>query len=338
MMHIPIDTTRSLPIYQQVAAQLTADIQQGLLPVGTKLPTVRALAVENGLAVGTVRQAYDALMRQGFIVMNQGRGTFVRSTTPLGSISDRSGGGAPASRKQQALLTIDRALGEILDLGISPREARIFFDLKLRELEGTGPTVKIALIDCSPEALAQITAQMAPLTKVEVTRFLLDDIFANPARLGPDLDLLVVTSTHAAQLAEFLHADRPLTTIVMTLSTDTVAQLARIPAEAKVGILCRSRRFGEITQRACERYCRLDSPPEVVRWDLDEDASALLARVDTLILPKAYQTLCPPEQLPELQRYLGSGHAVLYHYEMDQGSLLTLTEQVQAVLRARAEA
>lgn len=336
MMHIPIDTNRPLPIYQQVAAQITADIQQGFLPVGTKLPTVRELAEVNGLAVGTVRQAYDALTRQGFIIMTQGRGTFVRSTTPLGV--DRTESGDRASRKQKALLAIDRALGEILDIGISPREARIFFDLKLRELEGRGPTVKIGLIDCSPEALVQISAQMRPLTNVEITRVLLDDVLARPERLGPELDILVATSTHAAQLAEFLDTERPLATVAMTLSNDTAAALARIPKDAKVGILCKSKRFGEIIQRAVDRYCELETPPALCRWDLGDTARPLLSRVDVLILPKAYQTLCPPEELQALEQYLGCGRSILYHFEMDQGSLLSLTEQVGQVLKMRAEA
>jgi len=325
-----------LPIYQQVAAQLTADIQQGTLPVGTKLPTVRALAEANGLAVGTVRQAYDTLVRQGFIVMNQGRGTFVRSTTPLGSVVNPER--TPASRKQTALLAIDRALGEIMDLGISPREARIFFDLKLRELEGAGPTVKIGLIDCNPEALAQIRSQMAPLSKVEITSYLIDDLFENPARLGPEFDLLVVTSTHAAQLAEFLNTERPFVSVVMSLSTDTVAQLARIPRTAKVGILCQSQRFSEIIERACGRFCELDTPPQLARWNSGEETAALLERIDTLILPKSYQSLCPPEMLSFVQRFIARGNSVLYHFEMDQGSLFSLTEQVEQALRGRVEA
>jgi len=337
MIYISIDTSRPSPLYQQVAAQLTADIQQGILPVGTKLPTVRVLAQENGLAVGTVRQAYDTLVRQGFIVMNQGRGTFVRSTTPLGSISDSASSGAPTSRKQKALMAIDRALGEILDLGISPWETRIFFDLKLRELEASGPTVKIGLIDCNPEALEQLANQVAHLPKVEVSKFLLDDILSAPGHLGLDLDLFVVTSTHMAQVAPLLGPDRLVATVVMTLSTDTVAQLARIPRDAKVGILCKSKRFGEFIQRTTGRYCQLDSSPVMVSWDLHEEAARLLETVDVLILPKAYQTLCPPEELLTLQHFLSSGQTILYHFEMDQGSLLSLNEQIQQLLKSRAE-
>ena len=333
MIHISIDTNRSLPIYQQLAAQITADIQQGALPVGTKLPTVRTLAAENGLAVGTVRQAYDALVRQGYIVMNQGRGTFVRSAVPI----HPGGLRGPGSRKEQALLAIDRALGEILDLGLSPREARIFFDLKLRELEGMGPVVKIGVTDCNPEALAEIKLQIAPLPKVEVFCYPLDDVLVSPAALPSNLDLVVTTATHAAQLTDVLGGAHPTAVVVMSLSLDTAAGLARLRSERKVGILCDSLRFSELIHRACDRYCDLDTPPQVILWGQQANLREALEGLDTLILPTAYKDLCPAPLLEELETYLEQNRSVIYHYEMDQGSLLSLTRQVQELLNAEVE-
>jgi len=335
-MQITIDTKRSLPVYEQIVSQLTADIQQGVLPVGTKLPTVRAMATENGLAIGTVRQAYDTLQRRGFIVMHQGRGTFVRPTAPDGLAPIPASGTGTQSRKQRAIQAVDRALGEILALGLSPQEARIFFDLRLREVEEMGPVIKIGVIDCSPEALLQICSQIAPLPNVEASSYLLDDVLRQPDLLAPDLDLLVITTTHLAPLTERLDTDQPLATVVMSLSSDTVARLARIPRDAQVGILCRSQRFGSLIQRACTRYARLDTPPQVIRWGKHADMSALLQDVDTLILPTAYESLCPPEELAQIEKAMQEGlKTVIYHFEMDQGSLLSLTNRIQQVLNAR---
>jgi len=336
-MQITIDPNRSLPVYEQIVAQLTEDIQQGVLPVGTKLPTVRALAQQNNLAIGTVRQAYDTLQRRGYIVMHQGRGTFVRPTAPerLAPIAAPSAAKGTASRKQRAIQAVDRALGEILALGLSPQEARIFFDLRLREFEDMAPVIKIGLIDCSPEALAEICSQIAPLPHVEATSYLLDDVLRAPDLLAQDLDLLVLTTTHLAPLTERLETDIPLFTVVMTLSTDTAAQLARISTDAKVGILCKSQRFSAIIQRACMRYCRVGTPPRTILWNGGEDVSTALQEVDTLILPTAYETICPPDELPALEEALSRVSSVIYHFEMDRGSLLSLTSQIQQVLDAR---
>jgi len=334
-MQITIDTKRSLPVYEQIVSQLTADIQQGVLPVGTKLPTVRAMARENGLAIGTVRQAYDTLQRRGFIVMHQGRGTFVRPTAPDGLAPVPASGTGTQSRKQRAIQAVDRALGEILALGLSPQEARIFFDLRLREFEEMGPVIKLGVIDCSPEALLQICSQIAPLPNVEATSYLLDDILRQPDLLAPDLDLLVLTTTHLAPLTERLDTDQPLSTVVMSLSPDTAARLARIPRNAQVGILCKSQRFGSLIQRACTRYSRLDTPPQVMRWGRGTDISAFLEDIDTLILPTAYESLCPIDELPQIEEAMKQHKTVIYHFEMDQGSLLSLTNQIQQVLNAR---
>lgn len=339
-MQITIDTKLSLPVYEQIVSQLTADIHQGVLPVGTKLPTVRALASENGLAIGTVRQAYDTLQRRGYIVMYQGRGTFVRPTAPERLAPMQASGSAVGtqSRKQRAIQAVDRALGEILALKFSPQEARIFFDLRLREVEAMEPVIKIGVVDCSPEALAEICSQIAPLPNVEATSYLLDDVLRQSDILAPDLDLLVLTTTHLAQLTERIDTEQLLATVVMTLSSDTVARLARIPQDARVGILCQSRRFGSLIQRACARYSRLDTPPRAMHWGKDADISAFLQDIDTLILPTAYASFCPPEDLPQLEEAMERLKTVIYHFEMDQGSLLSLTARIQQVLDARLEA
>ncbi|MBE7186807.1 MAG: GntR family transcriptional regulator, partial [Jatrophihabitans endophyticus] len=78
-MGIEIDRGSAVPPYEQVRTELTARIRRGELPVGTRLPTVRALADELGLAVNTVARVYRELEAAG-LVRTQGRaGTFVHT-------------------------------------------------------------------------------------------------------------------------------------------------------------------------------------------------------------------------------------------------------------------
>jgi GntR family transcriptional regulator/MocR family aminotransferase len=55
-------------------------IRSGRLPAETRLPSTRALAVDLGLARGTVTDAYDQLAAEGWLVARQGSGTRVTST------------------------------------------------------------------------------------------------------------------------------------------------------------------------------------------------------------------------------------------------------------------
>ncbi len=62
-----------MPPFEQVRAQLAASISAGVLTAGTKLPSVRRLAGDLGLAVNTVARAYRELEAAG-LVETRGRG------------------------------------------------------------------------------------------------------------------------------------------------------------------------------------------------------------------------------------------------------------------------
>lgn len=72
-----IDARDSAAPYEQICRQILAGTTDGTLPIGTKLPTVRALATELGVAPGTVAKAYTQL-EQSAVVEGRGRaGTFI---------------------------------------------------------------------------------------------------------------------------------------------------------------------------------------------------------------------------------------------------------------------
>lgn len=76
-LDLRIDSTDSAASYEQICRQIVSGTNDGSLPVGTKLPTVRALATELGVAPGTVAKAYTHLERAG-VVQGRGRaGTFI---------------------------------------------------------------------------------------------------------------------------------------------------------------------------------------------------------------------------------------------------------------------
>jgi DNA-binding transcriptional regulator YhcF (GntR family) len=75
----PIDTMSAEPPFEQLRVQIATRVADGDLVAGTRLPTVRALAAELGLAANTVAKSYRALESDGVIVTEGRRGTFVAS-------------------------------------------------------------------------------------------------------------------------------------------------------------------------------------------------------------------------------------------------------------------
>ena len=77
MIALRIDPQDPTPAYEQLRRQIAAPIASGALEAGTRLPTVRQLASDLGIAPGTVMRAYSELGEQGLIVKRRGGGWIV---------------------------------------------------------------------------------------------------------------------------------------------------------------------------------------------------------------------------------------------------------------------
>ena len=74
---IVIDPASPVPPFEQLRSQIVAEIAADELVPGERLPTVRRLAEDLGVAPGTVARAYRELETAGFIETRGRNGTFV---------------------------------------------------------------------------------------------------------------------------------------------------------------------------------------------------------------------------------------------------------------------
>lgn len=123
-MRFTVDGDSGTPPYEQLRMQVVDAVRDGRLPAGAKLPTVRALAEELGLAVNTVARAYKELEADG-VVEGRGRaGTFVLVTDD------------PVERALQAAASVYAdAVGR---LGVAAPEALAAVERALRSRSATG--------------------------------------------------------------------------------------------------------------------------------------------------------------------------------------------------------
>ena len=84
-LHLTVDADAGTAPFEQVRTQIAAAVAEGRLDAGTKLPTVRQLASDLGLAANTVARAYRELEADSVISTQGRRGTFVRSELVDGS-------------------------------------------------------------------------------------------------------------------------------------------------------------------------------------------------------------------------------------------------------------
>lgn len=75
-----LDPDGPVPLYQQLADLLRADIESGRLPANRPVPSETTLQQRHGVSRDTVRHALRVLREDGAVVTVRGKGTYVRGT------------------------------------------------------------------------------------------------------------------------------------------------------------------------------------------------------------------------------------------------------------------
>ena len=123
-MHIILNHSSMVPIYEQLMDQIKSEIIQSILKEGEALPSVRTLAGELRISALTVKKAYDRLEEEGFVTMVHGKGTYV-------SASDKQL--AIETRRRMVEEEFDKAIDRALSVGMEKEEITELVQLLLEE-------------------------------------------------------------------------------------------------------------------------------------------------------------------------------------------------------------
>ena len=80
---ITIDYQSRAPIYEQIVEKFQMLIVKGVLPPGSRMPSVRSLAVELSINPNTIQKAFAVLEQEGYIFSVKGQGNFVSESGSL---------------------------------------------------------------------------------------------------------------------------------------------------------------------------------------------------------------------------------------------------------------
>ena len=119
-MRIEVDTASPVPPYEQIRSQIAAMAVSGVLHAGARLPTIRQLAGDLGLAPGTVARAYRELEGQGVVTSRVRTGTTIAA--PSASAVDARARIADAAR---AYAVTARSLGLSSDAAVAALDEQL---------------------------------------------------------------------------------------------------------------------------------------------------------------------------------------------------------------------
>jgi DNA-binding transcriptional regulator YhcF (GntR family) len=107
---ITVDPRSAVPPFEQLRVQLLEQISSGELAQGARLPTVRRLAEDLGLAPNTVARTYRELEADGAIETRGRHGSFVTTGGDAAEQQGRRAATEFAERIHQLKLPVDQAL------------------------------------------------------------------------------------------------------------------------------------------------------------------------------------------------------------------------------------
>lgn len=123
-MHIILNNSSMIPIYEQLMDQIKNDIISGELKENEALPSVRTLSGTLKISALTVKKAYDRLEEEGFVVTVHGKGTFVAE-------ADRQL--ALEARKKAVEDDFFQAIEKARTVGLTTEEIREIFEILMME-------------------------------------------------------------------------------------------------------------------------------------------------------------------------------------------------------------
>ena len=248
-MKLSVDRDLPVPLGVQLRGLIEYGIACGELLPGARLPSVRELADEAGVAPVTVSQVYRELKDGGLIEARSGLGTFV---------SDNGGPAVGLDPRLAALQRrLDGAIEDALALGLGPGELATMIAARFsRRSQARGAARRIVMVGLFDEATRDYARAIAErldglAAVVSTTVDALDR--AGARALCEDADLVVTFANQRRAVAARLPA-ADVTTISFIPAEETRRALAGIDPLAQLGVISLVPEFLSIMKRGVHRF------------------------------------------------------------------------------------
>lgn len=204
----------------------------GAYPIGSQLPTSRALATEIGANRNTVAKAYRQLANLGLVTVRQGRGTFVAALI-------EEGAGRPLVSQIE-----ERLADQIIKarrLGLSEPALRAIFEDRVSATYG--PVRRGLFVECNTADIEAAISEIESLSGIRLMPLLLHRLGSRPRQATEGYDVVVTSLFHIKEVSAYLTAaGSSLDAIGVYTRPDEEAlnEIARIHSGSRVGIIVSS--------------------------------------------------------------------------------------------------
>jgi DNA-binding transcriptional regulator YhcF (GntR family) len=317
-MNLRIDRELPVPIGTQLRGLIEYGIACGELAAGERLPSVRELADEIGVAPMTVSQVYKELKGAGLLDMRAGLGTFVAETCPT----------ARPTRLVELQLAIDRLVTYARSLDFAPQQLASLFSSRLLAAAPEDTDLRVVLVGLFPDATRDYARSLvARLAQdVSVEPLTLDGIRGDAAarRRASAADLVLTFAHLRLRVSELLPATR-VVAVSFIPSESTRTALASLDPAARLGLVATFGGFLPIMKAGVRRFAPHVAAIAAAALDAPE-LERLIEGRDTIVYATGAESVLA--SLPAETR------TIEYRHMPDPGEIDRLVQPLLTRLRA----
>ena len=275
-----------------VHAELLERISSGALPLGSKLPSCRALAAELGSNPTTVSRALGRLAEAGLVRTEQRQGTFVAATEP-----------AAGASVAQIRLMLEHVVNQARPAGLGREQLARMLDEVLAAPE---QQPRVAFVECNEIDLGEMADLVEHATGVDLDRVRLADL---TKKVAVKYDAIATPIFHLADVyAAVGDLDRVIE-LNFVPTASSLRQLASIDPELVLGVATPLRRGVDRLSSLVRQYFAGE-----VRGVLTDGDDAELDGIDVLVYTNASQL--SDRELSRVRRHI----RIVWELEHNSGS------------------
>ena len=286
-MNIALDRTLPISLGVQLRGLIEYGVACGELKRGERLPSVRRMAEELGVAQMTVAQVFKELQAAGIIRSEPGRGTFVTGDAmpdgPLARLSVK----ISALTAEAAALGIGRSRLAAMVGSAPPVKPSAAAGLQLTFVGNYEAATKGYVADLQADLAAANSVTGDSITGVTFEQLLADPALLEAARAS---DLLLTVTNRAGDLRRLVGDERPIQVLSFIPSEATRRQLAELDPRTRLGLVSTVPEFLPIMKTGVSRFA--PHIPELATAMLDDpQVDAFMAGLDVVVLATGAEAL-----------------------------------------------
>lgn len=246
-MNIYIDRDNGVPIYLQVMKQIKAQVRNGTLKSGAKMPTERELSMELKTSRNTISTAYHELEKDGILKSFQGKGTFVAGEGELyrdQNVIDK------------ILKFVDLGFETALEDGISSEEFIQIINKRVKEKLELMKKISAVYVECNVEQAKMFSEQLSEKTNMDIKPLTINQLnkMNNETKNTLDKSQVIITTFNHVNEVTKLTSKYSTDVLGVAINPDlgTIVKIARFPQGTRFGFFCISEEFKYKIKNALE--------------------------------------------------------------------------------------